>query len=488
MTVAPLTSATRALVSVVILCAVAGSCFSLRRRFIATWFRDGQPAAAPALPQPADRHTQGLSAVPAVRVWLIDGLDGGTAAALPELSRLCASGLELELDVGFPTVSLPVQAVLWTGRTQQQSGLLYRVKALALPPQGSLPLRTPGSVAVAEDQSFIAGSFGFGRLIGPASGDFARQAAEAVAGEAPLVFVHVLRVDKAGHKGEHQIYLQAAQTADQLLAEALQVAPPGPQRRWFVLSDHGHRRGGGHGGARPDVRLVRACVAGGVGAGQGRAHLVDLSRALSDSLGLAPNEASAGRPLPFALQHPGPRGAALPALPWARFLLAGALVWLCIAAGRRALGGAWAPAWLWLAAAYAGVLLGHGALDLSNPAIYPPLGRDLLVWALPGFVVLVGWRVRGAQVALGPAAGALAPALGGALGALVGCGGIAALIDAGAGPPLERITTAQASALLLLSGGGALALALGTLAVAVRGRLAVAVRARWARGLERRKG
>jgi hypothetical protein len=279
----------------------------------------------------------------------------------------------------------------------------------------------------------------------------------AVAGEVPLVFGHVLRVDKAGHKGDHQAYLAAARGADDLLGQLLQAAPPGPQRRWFVLSDHGHRRDGGHGGARAGVRLVRGCIAGGVGPGQGSVHLVDVSRALADSLGVAVD--GVGRPLSFALAQPAP-GATLPPWPWARFALALGLLAAVLLSGRRVLGPRWAAAWAWLPVAYAGTALFHGALDLSNPVVYPPLGRDLLLAAGPGFLLLAGWAVV-TRATGWPAVGALAPALGGAVAALVGCGGIAALLDAGAGPPLERHTTALGSALLLLAGGGAVALALG---------------------------
>ena len=45
------------------------------------------------------------------------------AERMPTLSRHCATGIDTAVDVGFPTVSLPVQHALWTGRTQQQSGV-----------------------------------------------------------------------------------------------------------------------------------------------------------------------------------------------------------------------------------------------------------------------------------------------------------------------------------------------------------------------------
>ena len=68
-----------------------------------------------------------------MRVVLLDGLSRAHALRLPSLSEICSAGQELQLDIGFPTVSLPVQSALWTGMTQQQSGLQYHI--------GKLPAR-----------------------------------------------------------------------------------------------------------------------------------------------------------------------------------------------------------------------------------------------------------------------------------------------------------------------------------------------------------
>ena len=43
---------------------------------------------------------------------------------LPAWSALCARGDRLVVDVGFPSVSLPVEVALWSGLTQQQSGIV----------------------------------------------------------------------------------------------------------------------------------------------------------------------------------------------------------------------------------------------------------------------------------------------------------------------------------------------------------------------------
>src|SRR5512134_2126010 len=68
----------------------------------------------------------GMTPATRVRVILIDGLGEATAATLPNWSSLCKRGISLRVDVGFPTVSLPIQVALWTGLTQQQTGIVFR--------------------------------------------------------------------------------------------------------------------------------------------------------------------------------------------------------------------------------------------------------------------------------------------------------------------------------------------------------------------------
>ncbi|MCB9563906.1 MAG: alkaline phosphatase family protein [Kofleriaceae bacterium] len=206
-------------------------------------------------------------------------LDGLTRAAAhgAALDALCARGLDVVVDVGFPTKSMTVQRVLWTGLTAQQSGAAARNVWTPVPP-GAVPAAVPGSVAVVEAYRPIAGSFGFTRLEPDAAADsadaaarpdavaawrdhgFAAAARDAVAGDAPLVLVHVLAIDEAGHRGGPGTvrYRAAVARADALLGELVAAAP---HARWLVTSDHGHVAGGGHGDVEDVVRRVRACVA-----------------------------------------------------------------------------------------------------------------------------------------------------------------------------------------------------------------------------------
>src|SRR6185503_21245836 len=86
------------------------------------------------------------------------------------------------------------------------------------------------------------------------------------------------------------------------------------------------RGAGGHGGSEDHIRVVRACLAGPQlewGGMPGKLiHLVDLSRAVADSLGIKPHPRSAGRPLGVALAAPEEPRATLPRPAWWRWGIA----------------------------------------------------------------------------------------------------------------------------------------------------------------------
>src|SRR6187549_1920595 len=70
---------------------------------------DAVPASPATFPGGAG---VGLSPTPRTRVVLIDGLSAEVAATLDAFGKLCARGVTATVDVGFPTVSLPVEVAL----------------------------------------------------------------------------------------------------------------------------------------------------------------------------------------------------------------------------------------------------------------------------------------------------------------------------------------------------------------------------------------
>ena len=463
------------------LLAAAFGLYSARKRFIASFFPRG-PGGAPgpdlALPPEASRASAGLTPAPLLRVVLLDGVDRDTADVLPAYKAMCARGLSLTVDVGFPTVSLPVQSALWTGLVQQQSGIEFVQARIDPPPAGSLPAREPSSAALSESHQFIAQSFGFARawpaldaakpeMAAWKERGFPLVAEQLVASDTRLVFVHVLAADSAGHKKgrDSPDFGAAAAAGDQLLARLVEVdrAVHGDRTRWLVLADHGHRPAGGHGGEEPRIRLVLACLAG---AGLERAahapsghlvHLVDVSRAVADSLGLAPHPDSAGRPLWAAVAAPEQPRATLPRPGALRWAIAAALLTLAafatwFAARRRV----WRLPWWWVLA-YLSVVTIRTVPSLSTPMVYKPLGQDIYMAALPGLFLLAitagaaarrtsPWRVAAAQL--------LVPAAITALGVVLSW----------RTPPLMPLWTAHTSVFLVLLFTGALVVALAILA------------------------
>jgi uncharacterized membrane protein len=129
---------------------------------------------------------------------LIDGVDRETARSLPRWSQLCDEGLELTVDSGFPTVSLPIQRVLWTGLTQQQTGIEFLYALLPAPEIG-----VPGQVPGAAIGLVIVGPTAIDVLLGGGRFD-----ADDVARTASVLSVFALGVpfESLGHLLSRAIY------------------------------------------------------------------------------------------------------------------------------------------------------------------------------------------------------------------------------------------------------------------------------------------
>jgi Type I phosphodiesterase / nucleotide pyrophosphatase len=462
--------------AVLLLAVLAWASHAVRRAAIGRFFADGPTAAASAWPvdlRPAGRAAQ------RVRVVLLDGLSRAHAAALPELSRRCATGTDFVVDVGFPTVSMPVQHALWTGLTQQQSGVQYRIARIDPAPSASLARSVAASVAVAESHRDIVHSFGFARTepaldrdeiepVGSAwrTTEFVAQAEAAVASDAALAFVHVLRIDEAGHAhgGDSPQYAQAAAEADAMLGRWIAADPSPGRTRWFVLADHGHRPAGGHGDAEPEIRVVRACIFGDVEATAPHdtpVHLVDLHRALAEALGLVPAPGAMGRTLDAAWAAPE-LDATLPGPGVVEWGLAGLIVLagIAVSAGlvrAHALAGV-----AWPVVAWSGVVLVHGSITLSNPVVYPPLGAAVLLASSVGFAGLGLALHRSAARGGFPRAivGLMAPVVA-TWFAVAGLAGVPRALLGGP-PPLVPFVSGYASVLAtIVAGGFAVAMLVG---------------------------
>ncbi len=447
---------------------------------------DAGPGPAPRLPA---AEGAGLSPSPRVRVVLIDGAGAATAGRMPTWNALCARGLDLTLDVGFPTVSLPVQVALWTGRSQQQTGILYHSGKPLVPPLAApaIPPQVSDAIAIAESHAYIIQSLGFadarpplGKLLPDGWAEqWVPAAIAAVAGPARLTFVHILRVDTAGHRHGRQsaAWMVAAAGADAILAQLLAAAP---DARWLVLADHDHLPTGGHASEEPAIRVVRACLAGpeiAVGRG-GPVSVLDLSRALADSLGVRLADDAQGRPLWAALAAPVGADDVLPSLPAGRVALALLVVGLGLVASGWGVAGRWqdpprlgrwrllAVPWWWPVALLSLVIF-ETAPTLSTPFIYKPKGLDLAQAMAPGLGVLGASLAALARRGWGRAVVAQLGLPLGATVAVVIVTGAAPLVWGAAVCPVVPRWTGWLSPLLLNAAMAAAVGSLGLLASAV---------------------
>ncbi len=440
--------------------------------------------AEPTDPAPLPGGTgPSLSRTPRTRVVLIDGLAKPIASTLPRWSALCKTGTTLDIDVGFPTVSLPVEVALWTGLTQQQTGVVFRSNRPLEPPLGKkgIPAQVPGSHAVAEYYGYIVRSLGFaiaepamdpqanGKDLSPEEwkSQWQARALDAVKSAAPLVFVHLLRVDTAGHKhGVGVEYVTAATESDAIVGSLIDADPTA---RWFLLSDHGHLPTGGHGGEERELRHVQGCIAGpGVSvATGGPVHIVDVARAIAESVGATLDPASRGRPLSAALASPLAPDQGVPPMG----LGTGAIAIFILVAGLALSSWGvrkWYLAPWWFFAAGALLIAIRGVPSLSTPMIYKPEGRDMYLAWLPALALAMAStaigvyrtpiaRVVVAQLALPFAAVAACVSAAGAWGALLG----------EPTAPVVPYFTAWMSPLLLVAAHGSAAVALAVLATSV---------------------
>jgi hypothetical protein len=475
-------------VAIALLLAAAWWLPDLRRSLIydATWW-DAPPGEPPALTAGTG---PGLSKTPRTRVILVDGLIGEVTHAMKTWSTICKRGLSVRVDVGFPTVSLPVAHALWTGLTQQQTGIVNRAGGRGGkyghpldPPldRRGIPAQIAGSVAVAEDHGWIVRSLGFSKARpGPGAhpvddvepeawkDQWEIAARYAVASDAPLTYVHVLRVDGAGHKfGVSAHYGRIAVEVDSII-ERLYAADPGA--RWFLLSDHGHI--GAHGGEEREVRQIEACIVGpGVTPGRGPLiHIVDVARAIADSTGATLDRESRGRPLSAALAAPVGEDQSVPPLDLTRGMLAIFLLAVGLGLSTWGVRRWWLAPW-WFAVACGLLLLVQGEPTLSHGWVFESKGRaQAEVWAA-SLVLAVASTWIGLRRTMLPPLAALARVLAAQLAVplfalaatITACGAWGAIFGAETAPITPRYTAWMFTLVLMVSHGAA-AVALGVLA------------------------
>ena len=196
-------------------------------------------------------------------VAVIDGLTGVDARRLLAMQRLHAQGRCTLTDVGLPSVSRPVYAVISSGVEQARSGVRNNDEtAPARVDSIWQRARAAGlSVSYRSELAWWGELFpqGFQRAtVGAASDDlFAAPFTD------DLTLVHPVYIDDLSH--DHGRTSPQVQRALRRLDDELTRALDGldlTRDLAVITADHGHRDEGGHGGPGPDITRVVTCFAG----------------------------------------------------------------------------------------------------------------------------------------------------------------------------------------------------------------------------------
>ncbi len=251
--------------------------------------------AAAALPTPTTSRR--------VAIVLVDGLRTDEASRLGSWRRLSTRSTAGRIALVTPTLSVPFYHLFLTGVPPELSGVRSnRFDGRARHDSVADRVRAAGG-----EVFIVAEGLDWLRRMHGRAGDGGSNARDSIDGElqthlarfararAPsLLLVHVTSTDSTAHHGGiHTAHHRAALArADEVIAKVAEDE----DAVVFVLSDHGHRAAGGHGGPEPEVAfaplLLRAPARSGILARP--VHVRQLAATFSAWLGVpAPRSATA---------------------------------------------------------------------------------------------------------------------------------------------------------------------------------------------------
>jgi hypothetical protein len=268
------------------------------------------PLASEA-PRIDDPHTPRLAR--RVVLVVIDGLGAGESR-LPYLDELRARGASAVARTSYPSISRPNYVTILSGVPPRDSGV--RTNSVREPTGVDAIMNRAHAagliVATASDFGSFASLFPrpIAGLRTPPFDDVRRldsldelgvNLAELAHGDAALVAILALDVDRAGHAhGVGGEYRSAAAAVDRMLRAALSGSLDLTRDTVIITADHGHVAPGGHGGLEPEVMQVPLVLAGaGIvpGAAARDARLIDVAPTVAALLGIPPPGHAEGRAL-----------------------------------------------------------------------------------------------------------------------------------------------------------------------------------------------
>lgn len=275
-----------------------------------------EPAAARTL-----RRLGQVGAAPAgepahVAVVLIDGMRVDEARAMESWRALAPASVTGTVRLRLPTLSRPFDHHAFTGVPPDLSGV--RTNRFADPARHDSVMdrvrEEGGSVFIAADGldwiRRMHGAVGDGGsddpdTLGAPLDDILEGWRSAPA--PALLVVHYVETDATAHDGgiESAAHIEALETADALIARVAAVE----DATLFVVSDHGHRANGGHGGDEPEVARVPLLVRSPSGPSRAIERPLDadvLAPTVALALGVPRPRSAIGEALAPLLARPAP--------------------------------------------------------------------------------------------------------------------------------------------------------------------------------------
>ncbi len=217
-----------------------------------------------------------------LHVLIVDGLGYDKAMEVPEIARLAESGVSRVMHADFPSFTHPSITSMATGRPPRFSGVRINGPKPPLPWDSVSKRAAASGIRVGVwDQGFR--NFSKLLLLPPEIPE---------AGERELEWIYFGDVDKAAHHSgtASEEYETARTTAGRRVEELFARIDPA-RDALVVVSDHGHRREGGHGGEEPEALRALFLAVGGPfpkGVRLPPAPMKDLASTLCGALGIAP--------------------------------------------------------------------------------------------------------------------------------------------------------------------------------------------------------
>ncbi len=254
-------------------------------------------------------------------VVLVDGLDFDAARALPAFASLRRAGVLRPLRAAFPTYTSPAVISMVTGLSPRESGIRLN-GSLDHGPRGTDRVTTEAVLAGVAVELWSREWKPFAKLLDPPAGASIRAGrvdflASVVAARAPLAarlppldgrsparaltFVYIGEVDEIAHwHGTRSPEYRDAVNLAGALVDRYAATLDFDQDTLIVLSDHGHRPAGGHGGLEPEAESAFLLARGPLlrqGVEIDERPLRDVASTLSVLAGLPVPTSNLGRPM-----------------------------------------------------------------------------------------------------------------------------------------------------------------------------------------------